>query len=418
MIFHKPNEIHLVSRRVYNFGNFQPTMSLLDTHETQVHYFQSQNELRDKLEDAWIRLDNFRKQGNAEKWPCRFSMHWSKLESLQHEIKQKLEIIQNNRELHQYLHASAKAINQQIHENTEGRTALVKFIDRVQNQAGKLENIYKIEAVKEALDKYRKQKSRELQQDPNANLCKECKTSFGEQVPRDGVYACSACGCCQEAPPDCRDGYKGTIHMNSSQMTVVNYKRKNHFNELLSRAQGKENTEIHPNIIACIKETLFRYGYRDLDTITPKHIKDMLKRCGWPTFFEHRVKIWSIITGRRPFLLETKQEEALRLMFDMIQQPFEQCPKELLFDSQAGKERDNFLSYEYVFAKLCELLNIWQLKKKFKVLKSIKILIQHDRIWKFICDCLEWPNFPTDPLNNTASNATHVQDFFKKKTED
>lgn len=391
-------------------------MSLIHTHETQLLYFQEQNDLRDKLENAWIKLDDFRKQANTEKWPCRFSMHWSKIEALQREIKQKLEIIQHNRELHQYLHASARAINQQIHENTDGRAALVKFIDRVQNQAGKLESIYKIEAVKEALDQYREQKDREQRQELHPDSCKECNASFGEQLPRNGVYTCSECGACQEAPPDCRDGYKGSVHVSSSQLAVVNYKRKNHFNELLSRVQGKENTEIHPEIIMKLKEMLFKYGYRDLNRITPRHIKDMLKRCGWPTFFEHRVKIWSMITSKRPFTLETKQEEALRLMFDMIQQPFERCPNELLYDPQAGKLRDNFLSYEYVFAKLCELLNIWQLTKTFKVLKSIKILIQHDRIWKFICDCLDWPNYPTDPLNNTATNATCVTDFFKQRS--
>ena len=68
-------------------------------------------------------------------------------------------------------------------------------------------------------------------------------------------------------------------------------------------------------------------------------------------------------------------------MFQEIQKPFElYCPP----------TRKNFMNYSYVLHKICELLELDDLLDYFPVLKNTTKLLQHDKIWKKICDHFGW----------------------------
>jgi hypothetical protein len=82
--------------------------------------------------------------------------------------------------------------------------------------------------------------------------------------------------------------------------------------------------------------------------------------------------------------MSKKIEEKIRNMFKEIQDPFAKyCPK----------NRKNFLNYNYVLHKFCELLDLDNFKECFPLLKSREKLLEQDKIWEGICHDLGWKFF-------------------------
>jgi len=71
-------------------------------------------------------------------------------------------------------------------------------------------------------------------------------------------------------------------------------------------------------------------------------------------------------------------------MFDNIQGPFEKWSKII------SPARKNFLNYNYIFFKMCQLLNKNEFLSLFPLLKSREKLYEHDQIWRGICKELNW----------------------------
>ena len=129
------------------------------------------------------------------------------------------------------------------------------------------------------------------------------------------------------------------------------------------------------------KWCLYFFKHIDISNITNKQIREILKKLKHNKFYEHIPNIINIITGNKAPSLLPQHEELLRNMFKEIQTPFmKHCPE----------ERKNFLSYSYVLHKFCELLELDELLKYFPLLKSREKLQQQDRIWKKICQELQW----------------------------
>ena len=85
----------------------------------------------------------------------------------------------------------------------------------------------------------------------------------------------------------------------------------------------------------------------ELKSITNQKAKDILKKLGYNKYYEHIPHIINVITGKSTPYLTRKNEEQLRIMFKDIQTPFQNnCPD----------GRKNFLSYNYVLHKFCQLL--------------------------------------------------------------
>ena len=73
-------------------------------------------------------------------------------------------------------------------------------------------------------------------------------------------------------------------------------------------------------------------------------------------------------------------------MFREIQEPFA---------LHRPKGRKNFLSYSYILHKFCELLELDEFLPCFPLLKSHEKLLQQDKVWKKICDHVNWEFYPS-----------------------
>ena len=124
------------------------------------------------------------------------------------------------------------------------------------------------------------------------------------------------------------------------------------------------------------KERIFNVA-----NISHNKIREILKKIKLNKFYEHIPYIINKINGKPPPNISKHLEEKLRYMFKEIQNPFQKhCPK----------HRKNFLSYSYVIHKFIQLLGIDEYLIYFPLLKSREKLYQQDKIWKEICNDLDW----------------------------
>lgn len=115
-------------------------------------------------------------------------------------------------------------------------------------------------------------------------------------------------------------------------------------------------------------------------------MRTILKKLNLNKYYEHIPHIINKLNGLPPPTMSRDIEEKLRCMFKEIQEPFMlYCPK----------NRKNFLSYSYVLHKFCELLDLDEFLPCFPLLKSREKLQEQDRMWKKICDHVNYTFYPS-----------------------
>lgn len=164
------------------------------------------------------------------------------------------------------------------------------------------------------------------------------------------------------------------------------YKRINHFQEWLSQIQGKQNTEIVEKVFNGLQTEFKKYNITDFRTLSPKFVKECLRKLGFTKYYEHAEYIIHHFNGLPPPVLTVETEELFRSMFEQIQIPFMQC-KPL--------DRKNFLSYSYVFHQFAMLTSEDHLLEHFPLLKSRQKLRKADNIWRGMCKILRWQFIPS-----------------------
>jgi DNA-directed RNA polymerase subunit M/transcription elongation factor TFIIS len=216
----------------------------------------------------------------------------------------------------------------------------------------------------------------------NIDMCRICNSVLTLKTT-DSVLFCEKCG------------YTESIIINSEKVSYKDppressyfaYKRINHFNEWLAQFQAKETTDIPQEVYDGILAELKKDRFIDMNNLSYKTIRTILKKLKFNKFYEHIPHIINILNGERAPVLTRQYEEQLRMMFKEIQTPFmEHCPP----------DRKNFLSYAYVLHKFCELLELDDLLIYFPLLKSREKLQQQDKIWEKICRSLQWQYIPS-----------------------
>tara|TARA_Y100001980_G_C14555760_1_gene345099 strand:+ start:4712 stop:5581 length:870 start_codon:yes stop_codon:yes gene_type:complete len=211
--------------------------------------------------------------------------------------------------------------------------------------------------------------------------CPNCKKTLH---PED--HTCSNCALViEESPlvPPSRDEMRYKIQTHH---VPCMYKRQNHWNERLCQVQGKQKTHIPAEVIDQIKAEINKTTSVDIKTIDIAGIRKILKKLKLSKYYEHVNYLTHMINGYQLPYLTQKEEDKLRNMFNRIQGPF---------DRNLPSGRSNFLNYNYVFRKCLELLELDELLPYFSNLKSREKLYEQDKIWKIICDEINWQFIPS-----------------------
>lgn len=172
-------------------------------------------------------------------------------------------------------------------------------------------------------------------------------------------------------------------------ITIVNhlaYKRINHFCEWLNGLQGKEGTEIPPEVIEAVRTEFKKNRVNMSKDIKPSKVREYLKKLKLNKYYENVNAIANALSGIPAPKLPPELETRLKDMFAEVQAPF---------DASKPPERKNFLSYSYVLHKFCELLGEDEYLVHFQLLKSPQKLYNQDAIWKKMCAILKWEFIPS-----------------------
>lgn len=195
---------------------------------------------------------------------------------------------------------------------------------------------------------------------------------------REAIFACDTCGTIKP--------YVESYSRAEDSEGGMAYKRINHLTECLNALQGKEGTTVPDEVIEKVRAEFKKNRITSTSEIKPSKVKQYLKKLGYSAYYENIHSIANMISGMPTLKLSPELEKKLKDMFNLIQDPFYK---------HKSPKRKNFLSYNYVLYKFCELLGEDDLLAYFPLLKCKKNLHIQDTIWKKICEELEWEYIST-----------------------
>ena len=208
------------------------------------------------------------------------------------------------------------------------------------------------------------------------NVCNYCND--GELIPLDdeGVLMCNNCF---KNVPYLIENEKPSYKEPPKEVCFYAYKKINHFKEILAQFQGKETTQIPPEVIENIKQQIKKERV-NTDELTYAKLKEILKKLSYNKFYEH-IQFIKNKLGIKPPVFTPEFEETLCNLFNELLSPYSKfCPN----------DRVNFLNYYYVLFKLCELLGESRYLHDIPMLKDREKIIEQDEIWKRMCTELNW----------------------------
>ena len=199
-----------------------------------------------------------------------------------------------------------------------------------------------------------------------SDVCQYCR--IGELIPLEdeGIVICNTCS---RSLAYLIENEKPSYKEPPKEVCFYAYKRINHFKEILAQFQGKETTQIPPDVISNIKLQVKKERI-ELGQITNNKTKEILKKLGYNKYYEH-IQFIKDKLGIKPPIMSPELEESLCNLFMDLQAPYSKfCPD----------DRVNFLNYYYTAYKLCELLGEIQYLDHFPMLKDREKRIEQDNV--------------------------------------
>jgi Zn-finger protein len=209
-------------------------------------------------------------------------------------------------------------------------------------------------------------------------ICENCSSTEQILLLHEGMSICSNCHVINFVIVN---NDKPSYKEPQKEISYLNYKRKNHFNEWLNQIQGKETTEIPEEVLNAILIEIKKIKVTNMAELSHQKIRELLKKLKLSKYYEHTPYIYYRITGIPNQYLSPDLEDKLRNMFEQIQVPFLK---------HSPPTRKNFLSYSYCIHKMLQLLGEDKYLGYFPLLKNREKLHQQEQIWKKICEELGW----------------------------
>jgi hypothetical protein len=204
--------------------------------------------------------------------------------------------------------------------------------------------------------------------------CKDCKIEL--QREDDFFFVCPTCGYAMKHFASIAS-YQENTRINVAQRYV--YDKRAHFGDSIKKYQAKQNTTILPKVYQDLWGKCEAHEI-PIEKLTKDHLYEFLRLTGHSDHYEDITLIYCEITGRQPPDI-SHLEQQLFALFDEIEPVYERI-------KPAG--RVNFLNGQYVLFKLLQKLRFPCREEDFYILKTREKMLEHDQIWKLICDSLHW----------------------------
>ena len=164
------------------------------------------------------------------------------------------------------------------------------------------------------------------------------------------------------------------------------YKKLDHFKEVFNQFQGKEMREIPEVVIQSVREKLPE-NLEQITDLTGINITRIIwRKSNLSKYNENAHCIWAMASNRQPPYIKKLVEDKLIRHFKAIAQVYEPLK---------GDKRNSFMNYYYVLYKLLHLMKEFELLNYVLLLRTKQRIREHDRMWRRICDELDWSYYPT-----------------------
>jgi hypothetical protein len=217
----------------------------------------------------------------------------------------------------------------------------------------------------------------------NLHICPRCN----EPRYYDEYEAYSICPKCGNSVPFQRES--NDVEETMQYTIQFEYDRENHLREYLNQIiKAVENAKTLPkSLIRGIKKQILKERITNRAMITPKRIKDWLKRDLKMSKYSEKVySILYVVCKVMPPQIPKALEEKYYEMFAQIQVPFAK-------HVPAG--RVHFFNYGYLLRKFNELLDQPHLLPVFPILKGADRVHFQDVIFEKCCKDLGWKFIPS-----------------------
>lgn len=164
-------------------------------------------------------------------------------------------------------------------------------------------------------------------------------------------------------------------------LSTSRYRRIVHFISHIQRFEGCVGSEkITDELIRVVMTWLEEQGVPP-ERVTKAKVERALRKTGHSDMVVFRTVITRIITGKTPPRFTPDQRAQLISMFMLISNSFQ-----AIMDRGEFPHRINFLSYQFVLAKMLGLLS-WggEFQNHFRLLKGKDNLSKQDSFWRAIC---------------------------------
>lgn len=200
-------------------------------------------------------------------------------------------------------------------------------------------------------------------------------------LPCESSMSCPGCGEAEEVLISCdKPSYQDVP--NDTGRAQFTYDRMHHFRELLNQAQGKESTNISPEVFAAIKKEIKKQRLEPHE-LNKSIIKKILQKLDLTNKYEHVSQILYKLNPHSTLTFSQEIEDKLCYMFMCIQEPYIEICK--MYSDDSRDSRSNFYNYNYIFHKFCEILNLDEVingNEHFKLLKNPDKLRNYEKFWK------------------------------------
>ncbi len=209
--------------------------------------------------------------------------------------------------------------------------------------------------------------------------CEECHVEL--QREDDFLFVCPLCGFAVKHFASVTT-YQENNRINVAQRYV--YDKRAHFGDSIKKFQAKQNTTISEKVY---RDLWYKLHSHDLpvERLTKDHLYEFLRLTDHSDHYEDITLIYCEMTSNAAPNISHLEHELFAL-FDEIDPVYERV-------KPLG--RVNFLNGQFVLFKLLQKLKYPCREDDFYILKTREKMLEHDQIWKKMCQELSWTYIAT-----------------------
>lgn len=213
-------------------------------------------------------------------------------------------------------------------------------------------------------------------QKPQRVVCDACHaTNSTRQLVSDDTTLVCKCGATIEMLDD-TPSFKDAERVNMS--SRYTYTCRGHFNEAMNRFEGKQNTEIDPDVIDTLRSEIVLHGLSN-KTVTKDHMYMFLSERKLSEYYADINLIYFLITSINPPDITIHRMELLE-MFDQLEEAYQEVKDD---------DRLNSLNVNWKLYKLLQLLEFNCKKDDFFCLKTPTKQGEHEEKWYAMIEYLK-----------------------------